>query len=128
MKNLCRIAAFAVLMIGGIGSVQAQSLKQDANRPEAIAKQQVEVLSQELNLTGDQQRAVFRALASKESNYQKHVTGKDLKNAKVMADKKKYDETLDAAMKKALTKEQYQKWLSRFCSPIPQSKFRNKMN
>ena len=112
MKNLFRIAAFAVLLIGGIGSAQAQNLKQDANRPEVIAKQQVEVLSQQLNLNGDQQRAVFRALASKESNYQKHVNGKDLKDAKVMADKKKYDETLDAAMKKALTTAQYQKWVS----------------
>jgi len=110
MKNLFKIAAFALLMIGGIGSVQAQNLKQDANRPESIAKQQVEVLSQELNLTGDQQRAVFRALASKESNYQKNVNGKDLKDAKVMADKKKYDATLDAAMKKVLNQDQYQKW------------------
>lgn len=111
MKNLIKIVAIAVLMIAGVGSAQAQSLKQNADRPEVIAKQQVEILSQQLGLNGDQQRAIFRALASKESNYQKYVNGKDLNDAKVKADKKRTDETLDAAMKKALSKDQYQQWV-----------------
>lgn len=111
MKNLIKTLTFAVLMMAGVGSAQAQSLKQNSNRPEVIAKQQVEVLSKQLSLNGDQQRAIFRALASKESNYQKYVNGQDLNDTKVKADKKRTDETLDTAMKKALTKDQYQRWI-----------------
>lgn len=95
-----------------MGTMNAQTLKQNQNSPEAVAKQQTHDLSQSLNLDGDQQRAVFRALVVKESNYNKYVNGKDLKDAAVMAAKKKQDEIFETAMKKALTEDQFKKWQS----------------
>jgi len=110
MKNLFKIIAFSFVMLVGMGTMNAQSLKQDQNTPEVVAKQQTEKLSTALNLTGDQQRAVYRALVVKENNYAKDVNGKDLKSADVAANKKKHDEVFEISMKKALTADQYQKW------------------
>ena len=112
MKNIFKVIALSFVMLAGIGSMNAQSLKQDENKPEVIAKKQTAELSEQLQLNGDQQRAVFRALVSNETNYRKYVAGKDLNNAAVQADKKKFDDVLDAAMKKTLTASQYQKWVS----------------
>jgi len=110
MKNILKVIALSVVMLAGIGTMNAQSLKQNENKPEVIAKKKTAELSEQLELTGDQQRAVFRALVAKESNYKKYVTGKDMNNAAVQADKKKFDGVLDAAMKKTLTAPQYEKW------------------
>ncbi len=112
MKNLVKIALFSFVMILGMGSMTAQTLQQDQNSPEVVAKQKTAKLSEMLNLTGDQQRAVFRALVVKENNYNKYVNGKDAKSAEVMAAKKKQDEILETSMKKALTNDQFQKWKS----------------
>lgn len=112
MKNLFKIVAFSFVMLLGMSTMNAQSLKQDQNTPEVIAKKQTEKLSEVLSLNGDQQRAVFRALVVKENNYLKDVNGKDAKSADVMANKKKHDEVFETTMKKALTDEQYKKWLT----------------
>lgn len=111
MKNILTVLAFAATMFFGAQSVSAQSLSQDANRPEVIAKQETHVLTEDLGLNGDQTRAVFRALVAKEVNYQKNVTGKDLSNAAVKADKQKYDSELQESMKKILTAAQYSQWM-----------------
>ncbi|MEZ4778909.1 MAG: hypothetical protein R2786_05940 [Flavobacteriaceae bacterium] len=110
MKNLIKIVAFSFVLLLGMDTMNAQSLKQDQNTPEVVAKKQTEKLSTTLGLNGDQQRAVFRALVVKENNYAKDVNGKDTKNADVMTNKKKHDEVFDTSMKKALTEEQYKKW------------------
>ena len=112
MKNLIKIVAFAFIMVLGVNSASAQGLSQDGARPEVVAKKQTSELSQALDLNGDQQRAVFRALVSKEVGYKKQVNGKDLNNASVKAEKQKIDASLKASMKKALTAEQYKKWLA----------------
>ena len=112
MKNLLKIVAFSFVMLLGMGTMNAQSLKQDQNTPEVIAKKQTEKLSTTLGLDGDQQRAVFRALVVKENNYAKDVNGKDIKSADVISNKKKHDEVFETSMKKALTEEQYKKWQS----------------
>lgn len=104
MKKLLSVLAFAFVMVLSIQNTTAQE------RPEVVAKMQVAELSTELNLNGDQQRTLFRALVANEINYRKHVNGKDMSNATVQADKKKFDAALDAAMKKNLTAEQYNKW------------------
>ena len=101
MKNLFKIIAFSFVMLLGLGTMSAQTLKQDQNTPEVIAKTQTAQLSDALGLTGDQQRAVYRALVVKESNYRKDA-----------ANKKKHDEVFMTSMKKALTAEQYKKWQS----------------
>lgn len=110
MKNLIKIVAFSFVLLFGMGTMNAQTLKQNQDSPEVIAKKQTESLSNALSLNGDQQRAVFRALMVKESNYSKDVNGKDMKSASVIAAKKKHDEVLEISMKKALSAEQYQKW------------------
>lgn len=110
MKNLFKIIAFSFVLVLGTGSMNAQTLKQNQDSPEVIAKKKTEKLSEALSLSGDQQRAVFRALVVKESNYNKDVTGKDAKSAAVLAAKKKHDEVFEISMKKALNEEQYKKW------------------
>ena len=112
MKNLFKILTFSFVMLLGMGTMNAQSLKQDQNKPEVIAKKQTADLSEQLDLTGDQQRAVFRALVSKESNYKKHVNGKDLSDTGVAANKKKIDDVLNTSMKNTLMADQYKKWLT----------------
>jgi|TARA_R100001132_G_C3246136_1_gene75020 predicted ATP-grasp superfamily ATP-dependent carboligase len=112
MKNLFKIVTFSFVMLLGMGSMTAQTLKQDQNTPEVIAKQKTEKLSEALGLNGDQQRAVYRALVVKENNYAKDVNGKDAMNAAVVANKKKHDEVFETSMKKALTDDQYKKWQS----------------
>lgn len=112
MKKFITGIALACFVVLGMNSVTAQSLSQDTQRPEAIAKQKVADISNELGLTGDQQRSLFRAYVQKEVNYSKHVTGKDQKNAAVIAEKKKHDDQLAMAVKKILTPEQYKKWLA----------------
>lgn len=112
MKNLLTLCAFAVVMMLGMTNVSAQSLSQDQERPEVIAKTKVAELSSTLDLSGDQQRTLFRYYASHISNMQKYVDGKDVANAAVAADKKKYDAVFMEGVKKTLTADQYKKWSS----------------
>lgn len=110
MKNLIKGIAFSLVMFLGMGSINAQSLSQEQKSPEVIAKKATENLSTLLELDGDQQRAVFRALVVKENNYTKNVYGKDLKDAAVSAAKRQYDQTLEESMKKVLSDKQFQAW------------------
>ncbi len=110
MKNLFKVIAIAAVFVFGMQNTTAQSLSQDQDRPEVIAKQKTSDLNEALSLTGDQQRYIFRALTANEVNYRKHVNGKDLSNPEVTANKKKYDDLLIKSMKKTLTAEQYTKW------------------
>ncbi len=112
MKNLFKIITFSFVMLLGMGTMSAQTLKQNQYSPEVIAKKNTEKLNEALNLSGDQQRAVYRALVVKESNYSKDVNGKDVKSPAVAAAKQKHDEVFEISMKKALTDEQYKKWQS----------------
>ena len=111
MKNLLTVFAFAAIMLFGMQSISAQALAQDQNRPEVIAKQETAKITDDLDLSGDQTRATFRAMVAKEVSYQKNVNGKDLNNAAVKADKQKADAELKESMKKILTDAQYTKWL-----------------
>ncbi|MGV6828669.1 MAG: hypothetical protein ACWA45_04660 [Flavobacteriales bacterium] len=112
MKNLFTIIAFAFVMLFGIQNTNAQSLSQKQDKAEVVAKTQVAELSKQLNLTGDQQRSLFRAFVQKEVNYRKYINGKDAKDAQVIASKAKFDKTFTTMLKKNLTAEQYKKWLS----------------
>ena len=111
MKNLLTIFAFAFVLMFGIQNTYAQELSQSQDRPEVIAKAEVAKLTQELGLTGDQSRTIYRALVAKEVNYKKHINGKDLNDAKIIALKKEYDDNFNASMKKNLTPDQYNIWL-----------------
>jgi hypothetical protein len=111
MKNLLTIYAFAFVMMFGFQNSYAQELNQNQDRPEVVAKAQVAKLTQELGLTGDQSRTIYRALVAKEVNYKKHIIGNDPNDANVIALKKEYDDNFNASMKKNLTPEQYKTWL-----------------
>jgi hypothetical protein len=111
MKRLLTVFAFAAAMLFGAQTVSAQQLSQDKSRPEVIAKTETAKLTQALDLNGTQSRTVFRAMVAKEVNYQKHIDGKDASDATVIANKKKFDSSLQKIMKKTLTDEQYAKWL-----------------
>lgn len=110
MKHLLTILAFALISVLGTQTVAAQELSQDANRPEAVAKMQVANLDKELDLTGEQERTLFRAYVSNEINYRKHINNKDLTDPTVIANKTKFDASLDKIMKDNLTPTQYAKW------------------
>ncbi len=112
MKNLLSVIAFAFVMMLSTQTISAQELKQDQTRAEVVAKGQVAELSKQLDLTGEQQRTLYRAFVTKEVNYRKLVNGKDIKNTQVAADKKKTDDVFMTAMKATLTDEQYKKWLN----------------
>lgn len=79
-------------------------------KPEDIAKIKTATLSETLELTGDQQRALWRALVKKESAYAKQVTGQDLNNAAVRAAKNEIDATLEKDVKAFLTPEQFKQF------------------
>ncbi len=113
MKKFITGIALACFVVLGMTTTTAQSLSQDSQRPEVIAKQKVADLSADLGLSGEQERSLFRAYVQKEVGYNKSVTGKDQKSASVIAEKKKYDDQLAAAVKKAVTPEQYKKWLAK---------------
>ena len=112
MKNVITVIAFTLVMLFGIDGAVAQGLTQNADRPEVIAKTKTADLTESLQLNGDQQRAVFRALVANEVSYGKHIKGKNLSDANVSADKKKFDYALMTSMKKTLTADQFQKWMA----------------
>ncbi len=109
MKNFFKIIALSFVLFLGMNTVSAQTLKQDENRPEVVAKKQTADLSDALGLNGDQQRSVFRALVHHKAGV-KRLEGKSQSVAS--AEKKKLYDNLQASMKKILTKEQYDKWLA----------------
>lgn len=113
MKNLLTVIAFAFVMMFGIQNSAAQELSQNQDRPEVIAKTQVAKLTQDLGLTGDQSRTIYRALVAKEVNYKKHISGNDPNDSKIIALKKEYDDNFNASMKKNLTPDQYKTWLQK---------------
>lgn len=110
MKKFITGIAIAGFVLLGINSVTAQSLSQDGDRPEVIAKAKVSQISEALALNDNQERALFRAYVQKEVKYKKGIAGKDLKNDATKAEIKKYDDELAAAVKKILSAEQYKKW------------------
>ena len=112
MKKILTVIIPVLLLMLGVNTAGAQTLTQDQDRPEVIAKAKAADLKETLNLNDDQQRSVFRALVSNEVNYKKNILGKDESNAAVIASKQKNDAALKAAMKKTLTAVQYKKWLS----------------
>jgi hypothetical protein len=113
MKNLFKLTALVFVLFLGTNTMNAQTLTQtDQDRPEVVAKTMADKLTSELGLSGDQQRALFRAYTANETNYRKYVNGQNPNDVTVIANKKKFDDVLKDNVKKALTDVQYKKWLS----------------
>ena len=110
MKNLFSIIAFAFVTTLSVQNVSAQSISQNQDRPEVIAKTQILNLSNQLELTGEQQRTLYRAIVTKEVSIKKAEL--DENKATMTADKEKADFAFYVQMKKTLTAQQLTKWES----------------
>lgn len=110
MKNLLKIIAIAAVFVLGTQNTTAQSLTVNQDRPETIAKQKTAELSKALGLDGTQQRYIFRALTANEVDTRKNVVGQDANSPEVIAYKTKFAASLERAMKKTLTPEQFTAW------------------
>ena len=110
MKNLFSIIAFAFVMMLSVSNVTAQSVSQNQDRPEVVAKTQLLELTNQLELNGDQNRTLYRALVTQEVSLRK--SDLDENKATSVADKKKANEVFYNQMKKTLTPAQFKKWES----------------
>lgn len=110
MKNLFSIIAFAFVIMLSVQNVSAQSISQNQDRPEVAAKTQLLDLSNLLDLTGEQNRTLYRALVTQEVSLRKSEL--DENKATMDADKKKANDVFYGQMKKTLTPEQFKKWES----------------
>jgi len=112
MKNLLSIIAFAFVMMLSTQSVVAQNLSQNQDRPEVAAKAELQELTNQLNLSGDQGRTLYRAIVTKEVSYRKSAEANGANSAQLAKDQKKADEIFYAEMKKVLKEDQFKKWTS----------------
>ncbi|MFK5983196.1 MAG: hypothetical protein QM499_09800 [Flavobacteriaceae bacterium] len=112
MKNLLSIITFAFVMMLSTQNVSAQNLSQNQERPEVAAKAELHDLTNQLNLTGDQGRTLYRALVTKEVSYRKSAEANGEKSPQLTSDMKKADAVFYAEMKKVLKDDQFKKWIS----------------
>ena len=112
MKNLIKIGILGAFVLLGLNQVTAQELSKDQNRPEVIAKAEIEKVDAKLNLSDEQERALFRAYVGKIVSYRKSVDGKDASSTAVAAAKDKIDTNFNAAVKKVLGDDKYKAWLA----------------
>ena len=107
MKKYISLLSFAIVIIMGTQNMQAQkTLSLNKDRPESIAKSQIEKLSKPLDLSAEQKRSLFRVFVKKEVAYKKQIKGRANSNA-VKAAKAKIDSDFDIQLKLILTPEQY---------------------
>jgi ribosomal protein S20 len=97
----------ALILVFFAIAFNAQDL-QAQQKPEDIAKLKVAELTEKLELTGDQQRAMWRVFVKKESAYAKQVNNQDASDASVVAAKQEIDATLDKEVKAILSPKQYE--------------------
>ena len=112
MKKLLSILTFAIVVALGTQSANAQSLTRDTKKPEVIAKMKVAELDKVLDLNGDQERTIYRAIVAKEVNYTRYVLNGKGTAEERKANAAKYDKALNTSMQKVLTDAQYKKWLA----------------
>jgi len=98
MKTMKKLITLLLIAFAFTFSIQDANAQQ---RPEEVAKLKVAELSQSLDLTGDQQRSLWRVLVKKESAI-----------AKAGESTKEIEATFDKEIKEVLTPEQYQKYLT----------------
>lgn len=114
MKNILKTLALGFFLLLGTTIVQAQGLTVSSDRPEAIAKEKVSKISEKIELTGDQERALFRAYVKREVGFKKNVAGKDTSTPSVQQEVKLLDNDLVKAVQKELTPQQFEQWKKEF--------------
>ena len=108
MKNIFSLVVLASFILFSLQSISAQSLKQSQDRPEVIANNELQILTNELDLNDIQRRTLFRALVTKEVSFRKSEL--DENKATMETDQKKANDDFDSQMKRTLDPEQYKKW------------------
>src|SRR5690554_8198468 len=114
MKKILSTATLGVLLFLGSIAVQAQGLTVSDNRPENIAKEKVSMINEQLDLSGDQERALFRAYVKREVGIKKHIENKDSNSQAVQNQKALLNKDLEKAVEKELTAEQFEQWKKEF--------------
>lgn len=107
MKKLFTLLVFTFAMVLGTQTVSAQEAKKVHEAPEVVAKEKVHQLHTQVNLSGEQQTALFRAYVAKDYNYNKYLTGLDKNSADYKKKKAEYDASFDETAKRTLSAEQY---------------------
>lgn len=108
MKNIFSLVVLASFILFSSQSISAQSLKQNQDRPEVEANNELQILTNELDLNDIQRRTLFRALVTKEVSFRKSEL--DENKASMETDQKKANDDFDSQMKKTLDPDQYKKW------------------
>ncbi|HLS11019.1 MAG TPA: hypothetical protein VK050_02555 [Flavobacteriaceae bacterium] len=114
MRKLVYIITLSFTLLLISTTIHAQGLTVSGDRPEDIAKAKVSMLQDELKLSGNQQRALFRAYVKREVGIKKHVADKDGSSPAVLELKSKLEQDLEKAVKKELTAEQFATWKKEF--------------
>lgn len=105
MKKYISFLSFIALFFIGIQFSSAQTTDRQQS-PEAIAKQKTYQIHQLVNLTGEQQSAIFRALVDAEQNLSALSTKENTDMIK-QEGTKTVNQTLDETFKSILSPEQY---------------------
>jgi hypothetical protein len=105
MKKYVSLLSFVALFFIGMQSSTAQTADKQQS-PEAIAKQKTYQLHQLVNLTGEQQSAIFKVLVDAEQNMSV-LNQKDTSDKFRQEGVKTIDERVNEGYKKILTPAQY---------------------
>ena len=117
MKKYISLLSFIAIFFVGILQSQAQDSNRavEAEMPEAIAKKQTHELHQMSELTGDQQRAVYKVLL----DYQQNVSALNENSNITSANGAKVAllDNVKARLKSILNEEQFQVYLKTLEKP-----------
>ena len=108
MKNIFSLVVLASFILFSSQSLSAQSLKQNQDRPEVLANNELQILTNELDLNDIQRRTLFRALVTKEVSFRKSELNENKTTMEI--DKKKANDDFHSQMKKTLDADQFEKW------------------
>lgn len=111
MKKVINILSIVFFLFLGSTMVQAQGLAVPVDRSETVAKEMISLIQEKIELSGDQQRALFRAYVKREVGLRKYAGDN---SPEVIQQKEKLNTDLEKAVKKELTTEQFSQWKNMF--------------
>lgn len=106
MKKLITLCFFTMALFLGTQSMTAQEVHKS---PEAVAKEKTHKLSQEVGLTGDQQRSIWRVFLAREQAKLEVARG-TLSDTEIKNINEKVDASFYLSMEENLSEEQYAKF------------------
>lgn len=109
-KYITLLSLIALFFVGMQSQAQNRNGVVEAEMPEAIAKQQTYDIHRTVNLTGDQQREMYKVLVDLQKNY-KGLTESNDDIASVQKAKASLSEKTNGVLKSILTEEQFQVYL-----------------